>query len=118
MRRKGHTFIHLMVLVSAVASGCTASRERESTLKQDLHVMRLAIDNYTLDRQKAPQSLQDLVDRHYLKEIPTDPLTGKKDWVPQFSDVVMTPDQTVTGIADVHSSSTLMSSNGTPYDTW
>lgn len=114
MRRKGHAFVSLIVLVSAVATGCSARRERETTLKNDLRLMRNAIDQYTLDKQQAPQSLQDLANGHYLKEIPTDPFTGKKDWVPQFDDVVLSPDKTVTGIVDVHSASRGVSSDGTP----
>jgi len=61
-------------------------------------MMRQAIDTYTLNKEQAPQSLQDLVNGHYLKEIPTDPLTGKKDWVPQFDDVVLSPEQSSTGM--------------------
>jgi len=89
-------FVSLTVLAFALASGCLARREREATLIQDLRVMRQAIDQYTLDKQQAAQSLQDLVNGHYLKEIPTDPFTLKKDWVPYFSDIVLTPDQTTT----------------------
>jgi len=118
MRRNGHAFLYLMVLVSAVATGCSARRERETTLKNDLRVMRSAIDQYTLDKQQAPQSLRDLVNGHYLKEIPTDPFTGKKDWVPQFDEAVLGVDKTVTGIVDVHSNSTQRASNGTSYNEW
>ena len=53
-----------------------------------------------------------------MKEIPTDPFTGKKDWVPQFDAVVLSADQTVTGIVDVHSNSTRLASNRTPYKEW
>jgi general secretion pathway protein G len=81
-------------------------------------MMRQAIDRYTLDKEQAPQSLQDLVNGHYLKEIPTDPFTHKKDWVPYFSDTVMTPDQMTTGIADLHSNSTQLGSDGTAYSDW
>jgi general secretion pathway protein G len=81
--------------------------------------MRAALDNYTLEKKQAPQSLQDLVDRHYLKEIPADPFTHKKDWVPQFDSVVLSPDQTTMGIVDVHSNSTQVGSiNGAPYNQW
>lgn len=118
MRRKGLAFVSLLVLVSSVAIGCSARREREATLKGDLRIMRDAIDNYTLGMKQAPQSLQDLVDRHYLKEIPADPFTEKKDWVPQFDGVVLSVDQTVTGIVDVHSNSARVASNGTPYNEW
>ena len=58
--------------------------------------MRDALDKYTLDKKQAPQSLQDLVNGHYLKEIPTDPSTRKKDWVPQIDEAVLTETQTST----------------------
>jgi general secretion pathway protein G len=80
--------------------------------------MRQAIDQYTLDKQKAPQSLQDLVNGHFLKEIPTDPFTRKKDWLPQFDDVVLSPDQSSTGLVDVRSASSQSDSNGIPYKEW
>jgi general secretion pathway protein G len=111
-------FVSVLVLASALGTGCSARREQEATLRQDLRMMRQAIDKYTLEKKEAPQSLQDLVSGHYLKEIPTDPFTQKKDWVPEFSDTVLTIDQTTTGIADVHSNSTQVSSDGTPYNTW
>ena len=117
MRRRVR-FVSLIVLAFALAGGCLARREREATLKRDLLVMRYAIDQYTLDKQQAPQSLQDLVNGHYLKEIPTDPFTLKKDWVPYIGDIVLSTDQTMTGIADVHSNSTQVGSNGSAYNTW
>ena len=80
-------------------------------------MMRNAIDEYTLE-QRAPQSLQDLVDGHYLKEIPTDPFAQKKDWIPQFGSMVLSPDQTGTGIVDVHSAAHGVSSDGTAYNEW
>jgi len=67
--------------------------------------MRQAIKNYTTDMERPPQSLQDLLNEHYLRVVPTDPLTGKKDWVPRFSDVVIGPGKTAFGIEDVNSSS-------------
>jgi hypothetical protein len=65
-------FVSLLVLASALVGGCSTRSERERILKQDLVTMRMAIDNYTLEKQAAPQSLQALVNGHYLKEIPTD----------------------------------------------
>jgi len=112
-------YVALMVLASALATGCSARRDREETLKQDLRMIRAAIDTYTLDKQNPPQSLQDLVDGHYLKEIPTDPFTRKKDWVPRFDSVVLSPDQTTTGMVDVNSNSPKKSPfDGTPYNEW
>ena len=70
-------------------------RSKEAASRQDLARMREAITNYTADEKRPPRSLQDLLDKHYLRVIPTDPLTGKKDWVPHFS---------TFGIDDIHSS--------------
>lgn len=81
-------------------------------------MMRGAIDGYTVDKEQAPQSLQDLVNEGYLKEIPTDPFTQKKDWVPEFTDTVLTINQTTTGIGDVHSNSSQVGSNGIAYNDW
>ncbi len=85
---------------------------RESVLRQELQTMRMAIDNCTLDKKQAPQSVQDLVSEHYLKEIPIDPFTKKKDWVPYFNDTLLPTGQTTTGISDVHSNSSQMDSTG------
>jgi general secretion pathway protein G len=79
-------------------------RARAAVSRQDLAVMRQAIKNYTADKERPPQSLQDLLDEHYLRVIPTDPLTGKKDWVPHFGNVVVGPGKTSFGVDDVHSS--------------
>ncbi len=80
-------------------------RAREAELMQDLSHLRQCINNYTQDRQQPPQSLQDLVDGNYLREIPTDPLTRKRDWVPHFGTVVLGNGRTTFGIDDVHSRS-------------
>jgi general secretion pathway protein G len=92
-------FVFLSVLASALVGGCStrSEQERQHTLKQDLQMMRRAIDNYTLDKEKPPQSLADLVNGHYLKEIPTDPFTQKKDWALQFDRVMLSPEQSSTG---------------------
>jgi general secretion pathway protein G len=92
---------------------------KESVLKEDLHVMRNAIDSYTMDKQKAPQSLQDLVDGGYLKSIPSDPMTRTNDtWQVDQSDSLHSVDQTDPGIDDVHSGSQEQGSDGQPYNTW
>ena len=92
---------------------------RETVLRDDLYTLRSLIDQYTLDKQKAPQSLQDLVDAGYLKQLPRDPFTNSRDtWVPVTDDTVISPDQTQPGISDVHSGSDQSSSEGTAYSTW
>ena len=87
-------------------------------LKQDLQEMRKAIDNFTMDKQAAPQSLDDLAPQ-YLHVIPVDPITNSKDWLPVVDSVVLTPDQASSGITDVHSASDKVSPfENTPYNTW
>jgi general secretion pathway protein G len=92
---------------------------REAVLKEDLHVLREAIDSYTMDKQKAPQSLDDLVQEGYLKEVPQDPMTRSKDsWVTDTSDAMHSLDQTEPGIDDIHSGSQELGSDGQPYSGW
>src|SRR5208337_3156854 len=92
---------------------------REAVLKEDLHVLRAAIDSYTMDKQKAPQSLDDLVTDGYLKVIPEDPMTHNKDsWVTDSNGALFSVDQTDPGIDDVHSGSQDLDSNGQPYSGW
>jgi general secretion pathway protein G len=128
LREAGFTLIELMIVITIILIliGMAAQRyertvqhAREATLKQDLMVLRQAIDNFTLDKQAAPQSLEDLVQAGYLRKVPADPMTGATDWVPQFDSVVLSPDQTSTGMTDVHSSSARVSPfENTPYNEW
>lgn len=124
----GFTMIELMlviliisILMAIAAPIYTKSviHAKESVLKQDLFTLREQIDNYTLDKEKAPQSLEDLVTAGYLKHIPKDPFTGSNEtWVPVTEDVAMSIDQTETGITDVHSGSNLAASDGSAYSSW
>lgn len=92
---------------------------REAALKEDLQTMRTAIDTYTMDKEKAPQSLDDLVQDGYIKAIPVDPMTRSSDtWVPDTSDAMSSVDETDSGITDVHSGSTETGSDGQPYSSW
>jgi general secretion pathway protein G len=94
-------------------------RSREAVLRQDLFTLRSLISQYTLDKQKAPQSLDDLVQGGYLKMLPKDPMTNEANWeVVQEDDTIMTPDQQDPGISDVHSASNAMASDGTTYSSW
>jgi general secretion pathway protein G len=88
-------------------------------LKEDLFTIRGAIDSYTMDKQKAPQSLDDLVQEGYLKSIPEDPMTKSKDtWVTDSGDALHSIDQTDSGIDDVHSGSQESGADGTAYSSW
>jgi len=94
-------------------------KAREATLKEDLHTMRQAIDSYTVDKEKAPQSLDDLVQAGYLKSMPVDPMTSRADtWIAGQSENLTTIDETQGGIDDVHSGAQGVSTEGTSYNTW
>jgi general secretion pathway protein G len=94
-------------------------RSREAVLRNDLFELRKLISQYTLDKQKAPQALDDLVSGGYIKAIPKDPMTGEANWEVVQEDVLLTVDQQDPGIDDVHSASTATSSDGTSaYNTW
>jgi len=124
----GFTLIELMIVMLiigvlmaiAIPNYVAAIKAaRESVLKEDLHVMRNAIDSYTMDKQKAPQSLQELVEAGYLKSIPQDPMTHATDtWTADQSDSMHSIDQTDPGIDDVHSGAQDTGSDGQPYSTW
>jgi general secretion pathway protein G len=124
----GFTLIELMIVITiililiGIAAGRydkSVQRANEAVLKHNLQTIRTSVDNYTLDKQAAPQSLEDLVQAGYLRSVPTDPITRAKDWVPQYDTVVLSPDQSSTGMVDVHSNSTKVSPfENTPYNEW
>jgi general secretion pathway protein G len=127
-RQCGFTLIELMVVISIVIILMSVAipryqasilRARETVLRDDLYTLRSVIDEFTLDKQKAPQSLQDLVDSGYLKTLPMDPFTNSREtWVPITDDSIMSPDQSQPGIVDVHSGSDQKSSEGSAYSSW
>ena len=111
----------ILILLALAAGGYQRShlRAKEAALKQDLKVMRDAIEQYTLDKQMAPQSLDELASAGYLREVPVDPITQKKDWRVDYENVLLSPEQTATGISDVHSASDQVSPfERTPYSSW
>jgi general secretion pathway protein G len=124
----GFTLLELMVVMLiigvlmaiAVPNFVSAVKAaREAVLKEDLHVIRGAIDSYTMDKQKAPQSMQDLVEAGYLRAVPVDPMTRSSEtWVTDTSDSLHSVDQSEPGIDDVHSGSQESGSDGQPYATW
>jgi len=112
------TIIMILAGIAATRYERSVVRAREATLKQDLFIMRNAIQQYTLDKEAGPSSLDDLVPK-YLSGIPTDPITRNKDWHTESEQVLLDPLQTTPGITDVHSSSDQLSPfENTPYNSW
>lgn len=111
--------ISLLAAIAIPAYTSNIRHAKEAVLKEDLHVMRQAIDSYTYDKQKAPQTLDDLIQGGYLKAIPKDPFTDRTDtWMLAQDDTLQSIDQTESGVNDVHSGSQLTGSDGTSYSTW
>jgi general secretion pathway protein G len=112
------TIISILVAVSVPIYQKVVLRTRESVLRSNLFTLRNCIDEYTYDKQKAPQSLDDLVREGYLRQIPEDPITGNNQWRIIMEDAVTSVNQTETGIYDIRSSSDKISLEGTPYSEW
>jgi general secretion pathway protein G len=124
---RGFTLIELMIVISIILILVSISipiynqsilRAKESVLRQNLFTLRSVISQYTLDKQKAPQSLDDIVQAGYLKSIPKDPMTGEANWQVEQEDVLLAVDQQEPGISDVHSASNATATDGTAYSTW
>lgn len=124
----GFTMIELMIVMAIMAVLTTLAvmsytvaikHAKEAVLREDLQVMRTAIQSYTMDKQKGPQSLDDLVQSGYLRKIPVDPMTQSADtWVTDSSQDMYSLDETDPGVDDVHSGSDETGSNGKPYSSW
>jgi general secretion pathway protein G len=125
---RGFTLIELMIVLAIISILASLAipignrailRAKETVLKGNLHTLRNLIDQYTADKLKAPQTLQDLVTAGYLRELPKDPITESADtWEAVQGDTNLLPDQTETGIVDLHSGSSQISTEGTAYNTW
>jgi general secretion pathway protein G len=126
-RASGFTLLEMMIVM--IIMGILLSiavpiynqalvKARESVLRNDLFELRKLISQYTLDKQKAPQSLEDLVSGGYIKALPKDPMTNETNWEVVQEDTLLTVDQQDPGISDVHSASNATSSDGTAYSSW
>jgi general secretion pathway protein G len=126
--RLGFTFVELMVVITIIGILVTMAipvyqkaiiRTKESVLKNNLFTLRTCIDNYTYDKEKAPQSLQDLVTDGYLREVPADPMVGNNtSWQTVPEEASQALNQSEPGIFDIRSGSDKTSLDGTPYKDW
>ena len=123
----GFTLLELMIVISIIlilmavavpVYNTSIVRSREAVLRQDLFTLRSVISQYTLDKQKAPQGLDDIVQAGYLRQIPPDPMTGQANWEVVQEDVLLAVDQQEPGISDVHSASNATAGDGTAYSSW
>ena len=127
-RRTGYTLIELIIVMAIISILVSIAvplyqksllRTKESLLKNNLFTLRTVIDEYTFDKQKAPQTLEDLVGEGYLRAVPIDPITGSdRSWRVIMEDAITMVNQTDPGIFDVRSGSDLKSLEGTPYSEW
>jgi general secretion pathway protein G len=127
-RELGFTMVELMIVMAIIVILVSLAipqyqkaliRAKESVLKNNLFTLRQVIDEYTYDKQKAPQSLQDLVAAGYLRDIPNDPITGtNQTWHVIQEDALQSVNQTEPGIFDVKSGSDKEGLDGTPYADW
>jgi general secretion pathway protein G len=127
-RGSGFTFVEMMVVITIIVILVSIAipiymrsiiRARESVLSNNLFTLRTVIDQYTYDKEKAPQTLQDLVSSGYLKKLPLDPITNTENqWKTVSEDASQAIDQSEPGIFEVHSSSDKVSLEGTPYSDW
>jgi general secretion pathway protein G len=126
--RRGFTLIEIMIVMTIISIIVSIAvplyqksllRAKESVLKQNLFTLRTMIDEYTYDKQKAPQTLQELVTEGYLRQVPLDPMTGSNNtWRTIMEESGSGTSQTEPGIFDVRSGSDKTSLEGTPYSDW
>jgi general secretion pathway protein G len=122
-RHGGFTLIELLVVMSIIATLLmiavpryfhSLERSKETVLRQDLAVMRDAIDKFYGDIARYPDTLAELVERRYIRSVPVDPMTRSAEtWV-----LVPSEDSTITGARDVRSGAIGEGSDGTPFAEW
>jgi len=124
---QGFTLLELLVVIAIISTllslamiriSGVQTRAKEVALKQDLHVLRQAIEQYTVEKQVRPQSLEDLVSADCLGEIPVDPFTRQRDWRVDTAGPLSATEKHSPGIVDVHSAAKAVSTEGTTYSRW
>ena len=126
-KAEGFTLIEMLIVVSIIGILLSLAipsyrqsllRAKEAALKENLHTLNSLVQQFTLDKLRAPQSLDELIAERYLRSLPRDIIGSADAWEVEYSDLAISPEQTVSGISDVRSGSAAVSSEGTPYNTW
>src|SRR5512142_2114295 len=124
---RGYTLIELIIVMAIISVLMAIAipqyqksirRTKETLLHSNIQTLRTVIDEYTFDKKKAPQTLQDLVTEGYLRAVPIDPMMGNDQWRTIQEDSLSAVDQTEPGIWDIRSMSDQISLEGTPYSEW
>lgn len=123
VKPRGFTLIELLVALAIIGVLLSlvvprffgsVSRAEEAALRQNLFVMREAIDRYYADSGRYPGSLDDLVAKRYIRSLPVDPITGSVDtWV-----VILSDNNEKSGVIDVHSGASGVGRDGKPFAQW
>jgi len=122
------TLVELMIVLTIIITVISIAvplyqkailRSKEAVLKNNLFTLRTLLDEYTFDKERAPQSLQDLVAEGYLRELPLDPITkSRESWQVEMEDSLRSVDQKEPGIFNVRSGSEGTSLDGSKYAEW
>ncbi|UFS70867.1 prepilin-type N-terminal cleavage/methylation domain-containing protein [Geomonas sp. RF6] len=122
--QRGFTLIELMIVVTIIGILAAIAapsyqwgiiRAREAVLREDLYSLRTTLDQYFADQGKYPDSLEELKEKKYLREIPKDPFTRQSDWKTISPQEAGAPEDVKGSVGDVKSNSDLVDRNGTPY---
>ena len=113
------TIIGILAAISAPSYKRSVVKAREAVLLEDLYQMRRSIDAFFADFDRYPQSLEELVEKKYLRGLPVDPFTQSSEtWTVVRADPLSDYEPAREGVYDVRSGSNLVGLNGVPYRDW